>query len=158
VFVSEKWEYQIDVYDPDCATERSFARDYKPRRRSRGEINVIEEPFRRGGGSEGARFDFSKIDRDIANFWVRDDGRVWVLTGRGRFDAPAFSLGVFDVFDATGKLIEQVDLRGEGDPMTDRYVFASDRLFVIRRVSAPIDGSEADPEPMEVVCYRVPSR
>ena len=155
-YVMTGWDYEIAAHGPDCEVDRVIARKYEPRRRTGAEIEAITEYYRRGGGTQGARIEISKVDRDVAWMGVRDDGNLWVLSSRSRFNLAADSLGVFDVYDRAGRLIESADLKGEGNPQTDRYFLLGDRFFVVTRASAPRDGTVDDAEPMGVICYRVP--
>jgi hypothetical protein len=155
-YVVDGWDYEIAAYGPGCQGDRLIARAYEHRKRTGREIEAITDYYRRGGGSQGARFEISKVERDVAWMSARDDGRLWVLSSRGRVDLPEDSLGVFDVYDPAGKLAESVDLRGEGSPQTDRYYLVGDRLFVVTRANAPRDGTVAEAEPTGVICYRAP--
>ena len=83
-----------------------------------------------------------------------------------RSDAPEGSLGTFDVFDAKGRLVRQVTLRGEGDFGEDGFHFVGDRLYVVTDLRSAREAwrgggedeteEEDEPVPMSVICYKLP--
>jgi len=167
VYASKVFDaYRIEVWRPDGARDRVIERQYQSRARSSEEMERASRRFRvRINNAEPER-KISKTDRDIFRMFPRNDGTLWVLSSRGGFSAPKGVLGVFDVFDAEGKFIRQVSLKGEGSIERDGLFFAGERLYVVTdlvsaRFAAFGGGAggaaeeEADTEPMSVICYQL---
>ncbi len=107
----------------------------------------------------------SETDRDIQRIYPGPDGQLWVLTSRGAYDAPAGTIGSFDVFDSTGNHLREVALQAEGDFEEDGFFFAGNRLFVVtdwvaarNAMFGRSDEDEEDEEaiPVSVICYEMP--
>lgn len=143
VYVNRGREYGFDVHGLDCNVERVIAREYQRLKRPTAEVDSIREFYQRVGNIGNAKLEIFEHARDIAWFSVDDDGRLWVLSSRGRVDLPADSLGFFDVYDAQGRLDRTVDLKGERG-VRDWYYMERDRFYVGHR------------ETMSVVAYRLP--
>jgi len=158
--------YRIEVWRPDGARDRVIEREYQSRARSGEEMERASRRFRvRINNAEPER-KISKTDRDIFRMFPRNDGTLWVLTSRGGFSAPKGVLGVFDVFDAEGKFVRQVSLKGQGSIERDGLFFSGERLYVVTdlvsaRFAAFGGGAggaaeeAADTEPMSVICYQL---
>jgi hypothetical protein len=152
-FVADTWNYEITVKRRDCGTERVIAREFDHRKRTRAELEEIEAYYVRGGGTQGVTFDFSKFDADVRWMGISDNNRLWVLSSRGVIGLPEDSLGVFDVYDVSGRLLHEVELKAEGNPVTDKYIVAGGRFYVVRHNRAVSHDLEQDPEPVSVICY-----
>jgi len=158
-------DYAITVYKPDGTLDRVIHREYQRRKRTPEEVARIKgiwEAFTRQ--APNSKVQIGDLDYDIQALYPRDDGSLWVLTGRGASDRAAGVLGVFDVLDADGKFVREVTLRGQGDPDKDGFYFVGDRLYVVTgALDAAIamqgggegKAKEEDAAPMEVICYRV---
>ncbi len=165
-YIPTEWnKYQIEVCDGSGAV-RYIERAYEPRKRTSGEKDrwqkIYDEFTKRQ--VPGSSWKLEETDQDIGQIFPRKDGSLWVLSSRGRLDAPEGSIGVFDVFDAKGHYVRQVTLKGEGNPMTDGYFFSGNRLFVVTdflSAAMSANGGSADvledenPEPMAVICYKL---
>lgn len=165
-YIPTEWnKYQIKVCDGSGAV-RYIERAYEPRKRSGEEKDrwqkIYDEFTKRQ--VPGSSWKLEDNDQDVAQIFPREDGSVWVLSSRGRLDAPEGSIGVFDVFDAKGHYKRQITLKGEGNPVTDGYFFSGDRLFVVTdflSAAMTANGGSADvledenPEPMAVICYKL---
>ena len=165
-YIPTEWnKYQIKVCDGSGAV-RYIERAYEPRKRTSEEKDrwqkIYDEFTKRQ--VPGSSWKLEENDQDIGQIFPRKDGSLWVLSSRGRLDAPEGSIGVFDVFDAKGHYVRQVTLNGEGNPMTDGYFFSGNRLFVVTdflSAAMAANGGSADvledenPEPMAVICYKL---
>ena len=143
VYVNRERDYGITVHGHDCAVQREIVRDYKPVKRSTAEVDSVRAFYQRVGNIGDSKLELLDHKRDIAWMSVDDDGRLWVLSSRGRLDLPADSLGFFDVFDANGRLDRTVDLKAERGA-NDAYHMDGDRFYVIHR------------DTMTIVAHRMP--
>jgi hypothetical protein len=156
--------YEITVYNKAGGIDKVIKRDYKHTPRSAKEKKFMETVM----GFWAQRIPNCKVviadmNKDIDTIYVRDDGSIWVLSGTGARDLPKGVLGVFDVFNPEGQFVKTVTLQGQGDPLTDLYVFEKDRLYVVTSfVTAAMTAqgvtgleTEEEPEPMAVICYKL---
>ncbi len=166
--------WKVQVWNPDGSVERVIELDYKPVMRTPAEMEAERKRMssrimiRGPGGRLQPEFEVSDRERDIQWLAVADDGHLWVLSSRGVRDLPAGTIGHFDVFDAQGRYVQRVTLKGEGSFEEDRLVLAGECFFVIKQFAAAaraMRGAEAAtegeaaaeelPEPMSVLCYRM---
>jgi hypothetical protein len=158
-------DYLISVYNPDGKTDRIIQREYKRRTRSAEEIarvhGIFEAVTRQ---APNAKVEVNDFDQDIDSIYPREDGSLWVLSSQGSRGLPSGVLGVFDVFDAKGRYVRQVTLRGQGNPEEDGYFFVGDRLYVVtgwldailaQQGGGAESDKSADAAPMELICYRI---
>ena len=143
VFVNPGLEYRIDVRGPDCRVEQTIAPKYQRLKRTSAETDSVRAYYQRVGNIGNRELELFEYVRDISWFDVDHDGRLWVLSSRGRRDCPADSLGLFDVYDRHGRLDRVVDLKGERGAR-DWFRMSGDRFFVVHR------------ETMAVVAYQMP--
>jgi hypothetical protein len=132
VFVNDNFDaYSVRVWKPAGTLDRVIEREYGHRVRSEEEITrrTPRMRFGRRGHRGGNRPEVtpSKTDRDVLELFPRDDGTLWVLSGRGAFDAPGGSIASFDVFDAEGRFVRQFTLPGDGDYDEDGFHIVGDR-------------------------------
>lgn len=161
-------KYEIEVWSISGGLERVIEREYEPLERTPEEIEEVKKGFVISGVPHPT-ITVSDYHPDVFRMYARPDGSLWVLTSRGSRNGVEGSIGTFDVFDARGRFLRQVTLLGEGDPRTDHYYFLGDRLYIARRERGALDAmfkredssgegkEEAEPEPMEVICYRLDS-
>jgi hypothetical protein len=142
VVVNHGLDYYFDVYHLDGSRGASFGRGYEPLPRTKAEIDSVKAFYRRVGNIGDATLEVFDRVRDVAWFGIDDDGETWVLSSRGRANAPEDSIGLFDIYDSQGALRRTIDLKGEGGPR-DGYLLHGDRLYVVRR------------ETLSVIAYRV---
>jgi hypothetical protein len=160
--------YRIHVWRPDGTTDRVIECACTPRRRSEAERRRVEDVWRTMTRHwlVGSELRLADTDKCVMAIHVLDDGRLLVLTGRGAFERPAGSLGVFDLFDPRGRLEDRVDLRGEGDPRGDLHFILGGRLFVVRGFMDAILSRQggaagtagvavAGAAPLAVICYEL---
>jgi hypothetical protein len=157
-------EYKVDVWNADGTPDRSISRAFQSRERSPAEMDKASNSFRVIINGREPEKRISKTDRDIQGMYTRDDGTLWVLSSHGGINSPDGRIGTFDVFDADGRLIRQVQINGEGSIERDGFHFVGDRLYVVtsfvsaRRASFGGGGSGDDEEeeylePMAIICY-----
>ena len=175
VYVNHGLDYTIEAWQPDGSIDRIITRKYKHRRRTEQEIDEVRDYFRRGGGTRGVTIDVMKYDRDILWLGVAKGDRIWVLSSHGSDAQPEDTLGTFDVYDAEGRLSEEIRVKGEGDPRKDRYYLIGDRFYVVTQYAEAFRSWQAgvgsaasarhekpeddeEPEPMGVICYSLPDK
>lgn len=167
--------YEIEVYAPDGSHERTLRRAYqrvpKPEDVYEGELDQRRKIAERFGGS----FDASEVARDypdIADLFVRPGGELWVLPSSGRLDDDPLALGVFDVFDAAGRFVRQVEVRVPFVRGEDEFSFEGADLIVFEDSldalrgggggmmvisgSDPSEDDDEEIEPLEIVRYQMP--
>jgi hypothetical protein len=166
LFLIPEWgEYEIHQWSAAGQESKVIRREYDHLMRTAAEKERARSSFVIRGPVD-PKIIVSDHHPDIAQLYPRQDGSLWVLTSRGARQAPEGSLGTFDVFDAQGRFDHRVTVMGEGDPTEDLFYFEGDRLYVLRHYTEAFDsmvgGNDAaedegdDPEPMKVICYRLP--
>jgi hypothetical protein len=159
-------DYRVHVWNPDGSVNRIIEREYTHRKRTEEEKRIVTEMMGLFTAQiPNCELRITDYTKDIENIFVRDDGSLWVLTSDGSRDQPEGALGVFDVFDPDGRLVRQVTLMGQGDPLTDGYYFVGDRLYVVTDLlqaiislqsgGQSVDLGEEEPAPMSVICYQI---
>jgi hypothetical protein len=161
-------EYTINVWSSDGKLERVIHRDYPEHKRSAEEkerILEIYKGFTRQIPIPDIEYVIEDSHNQIGAIFARDDGSLWVLTSRGSNDLDDGVVGVFDVFDKKGRFVQQVELKGEGNPRSDGYFFVKDRLFVVTDFLAAlmalqggggsVEDAEEEPELMQVISYKL---
>ena len=155
--------YELKIYAPDGSVRRTFTRDYEPWVRNDRARGIQERMLTtlRDQNAPHATIHFEDTEPDIMSLRVTDDGRIWVLTSRARWEPPRDAFARYDVFTPDGRFAEQVLVKCEGDVLRDVLLFAGDRAFRITSFHDAAlsrfggDGLDGEPEPMQVVCYRV---
>lgn len=155
--------YRVDVWNSDGTPARVIFRDYASRERSAREMDRMRERIRVQVDGRQPEKIISKTDRDVQKLFAREAGDLWVLSSRGAIDPPDGSLGVFDVFDRSGRFTEQISLKGEGSIERDGYFFSGNRLYVVTSLvsarSAMLGGSsqigDEEAEPISIICYEI---
>ena len=103
-----------------------------------------------------------KTEPPIALLTARENDETWIISARGARNQPDGVFVTYDVFDAEGVFVRQVQLACEGDGRRDGVFFLNDRVLVVRglldALSAQMGGAaetEEEPAPIEVVCFRI---
>jgi hypothetical protein len=162
-------KYEIDVWDSSGKLQRVIHREYPDHMRSQEEIDrilAIYEGFtRRQIPLPDLKYEIEEKYNQIGGIFARDDGSLWVQTSRGRAGLDEGIVGIFDVFDKKGQFVQQITLKGEGDPENDGYFFVKDRLFVVTDFLAAMmalqggggdaEDAEDEPELMQIISYKV---
>ncbi len=143
VFVNPGLKYHFEVRGLDCQVKQVIEPSYQPLKRTSAEIDSVRAFYQRVGNIGHAKLELLENVRDVAWFSVDDEGRLWVLSSRGRLECAADSLGWFDVYDRHGRLDRVLDLKGERGPK-DGFLMDGERLYVVHR------------DTMAIVAYRMP--
>lgn len=159
-------DYRIQVWNPDGTTNRVIERQYAHQKRTPEEKKIVEDlmgTFARQ--IPNATVKISDLNKDIETIFVRDDGSIWVLTSEGTRGVAEGTAGVFEVLDPEGRFVRRVAIQAAGNPLTDAYYFAGNRLYVVTdllqaAISLQSGGQsfkigDEEPEPMSVVCYEL---
>jgi hypothetical protein len=175
-------EYRLDVFDAAGAQQGIIRRDYKSVRRSDKSLAAAhkqaEEMRERFGGN--LEMEVEEYARDISDVIARPDGEIWVVNSQGDKECPEQSLGLFDVFDESGRYSRRVRIEADYDSERDNFCLIDDRLYIFKEAQkAPprsstsggggmmimmVSGSSASEDededeevmPYEVICYRLP--
>jgi hypothetical protein len=86
VFTSDQFDgYRFQVWDPKGTPERVVEREYSPRKRSAEEMKRYAPIVRiqQGDRAQSPEVKASETDRDIQQFYPRENGEVWVLSSKG---------------------------------------------------------------------------
>jgi hypothetical protein len=165
--VEEYLPYEITVWGPDGARKRVITREYDHWERTQEQKDEMHEIFDALLQNQLPQYEIavSEYDPDISQLYPRPDGTLWVLTSHGARGRPEGSLGVFDVFDAEGRFVQQATLMGEGSPQADGYFFLGDRLYVATELleaniasrggHRDAEDDEEEPEPISIICYEL---
>lgn len=173
VFVAMEWEsYEVHVFHPDGKLDRIIEREYEPWRRTKEEKESLQNLFSAGSDDPSMTLEVEDVAPCISIYQcgvqVTDDGELWVRSSRGNRALPDGVLAVFDVFDAKGHFVRQVEVHCPGDPWNDRLLILSGgRVIRVRRFVDSLTTSlgpgslpgEDDGEelPPAVICYKVRS-
>ncbi len=159
-----RYRYALSVFNPDGTLDRVIDREYEPWTRNelvRNRYRSIMEA-QAGQFPPGTPLETEDKEQDVEDLRVAPDGTIWVLPSRQMFEPEPGYFAVYDQFSPEGEFTRQVRVKCEGDPSTDRLIFAGDRVFlitgfwdaVLSASSASTDEGE-DAEPMSVICYRI---
>jgi hypothetical protein len=164
-------DYAIEVLDARGEHVRTIRRAFE--RVPRPEEDVARDVAERKAMAErmGRSFDTDTVDRlepAIVDVIARPDGELWVLPGEGlAVDDPGV-VGIFDVFDARGRFVRQVELRAPYDRATDRMTLQGDALVVFEDLVGARGGGvivmgdtvaeeeiEEEADPLAIARYRI---
>ncbi|MFH1845558.1 MAG: hypothetical protein ABIF77_20420 [bacterium] len=171
----ERDRYSVSVYTADGELERFIEREVAAHRRSDREKERVA-----AGMAPRGRFmrDITVTVEDtapvISSLRVDDQGRLWVLSSQGNRNQPDGVFCSYDIFDAEGSYIHQLQVAGPGDALQDRLIFLDeDRLIRITGVADAIavmrgrvansdpvldeeeEEAAEETEPLEVICYKI---
>jgi len=163
--------YEIEILDSEGNLLRTIRREAEAVRRPQEAID--DDIAERESLAEQAGFSFDEDDIDthepmIESVHARANGELWVLTGEGLAHDRDDVVGIFDVFDAEGRFVRQVELKAAFDSANDRFTIDGGALVVYEDlVSARgsgfvIQGSriaqaeedETDADPLAIARYR----
>jgi len=167
----DRERYVVKVFNTDGSVDRIIEREFTPRQRTNVERARIQALVDRRFRTFPFDLTVELADSEAAVPWyyrglqVAPDGSLWVRHSQSAEAVDA--LIVFDVFDPEGHYRKQVAVPVPGNAMLDGVFLAgSDRLVVVHgfvdcmRMNVgggrgPIDDGTGDPQPVEVVCYRI---
>ena len=174
VFVnSERNNYEITSYNPDGTLAYTIKRPFESWKRSAEEKKIAEDavmPWRRRNRHR-MNIVVASTEKDIAQMRVANDGRLWVLSSRGRRDQSEGVHSTWDVFDKTGHFEKTVAIACEGVGIKDKLFFAGEDFVVLVKQYADAlksfqgqsgenqtnETEELEAQPLEVICYRIVS-
>jgi hypothetical protein len=167
VFVPTEWNsYRIDVWNADGIKDRVIEREYSPTPRTQEQIDAVSRRFTININGREAEILTQENERCVRDIYPRPDGGIWVLTDLGN-DACEDCIAEFDAYDAEGRFIERITLRGDADLDDDGFFVNGNYVYVVKDLAAAsaslgggageeeeeVDEIEADP--LTVVCYRI---
>jgi hypothetical protein len=166
---AQRNEYRIDVYDADGTLVRVIEREHEQWQRSEDEKAYVMEMFDALLRQVPFPVEKSVADTDeaINSLVLRPGGELWVLSSQGFRAPPEGVINVYDVFDANGVFVRQVNISIEGNGLQDGLLFASDdRLMLVKgftdalvslqtQGAGPTLDDDEEPAPMEVICYAI---
>lgn len=156
--------YRIHVWNADGSLDRIIERpDHEPVRRTAEEKARLQEMFEQfTRWNPRSTFTTSDNHQAVARLLFRDDGALWVQSGRDQWRPGAGRFTSFDVFDREGRFQRRVNLVGEGDAVEDGLFLAGERLYVVTdmlhamlaRMGAP---GAAEAQPVSVIAHDLPA-
>lgn len=154
--------YRIHIWNADGGLERIIERpEFAAVCRSGEEKARLQTMFERfTRWNPRSTFKVSDVHQTVARLFFRDDGSLWVQSGRDQWRAPAGRFTSFDVFDREGRFTRRVHLRGDGNAVEDGLFLIGDRLYVVTdmlsAVMASMGGGATDEaEPITVIAYAI---
>jgi hypothetical protein len=160
-------EYKIHVWRPDGELDRIIHREYPPHRRSKEEIEEIKERWtRRFRWLPNLNFDIEENWAPVHDLYAQRDGTLWARTSRGWRGGEEGVMASFDVFDSEGRFVQEISFRGEFDAENDALFLEDEYMIVVtdlvsamnalKNIGDEEEALEEEPEPMTVICYRLP--
>ena len=161
----DRHSYAIEVYSPEGVLEKIIERKYVNRKRTDRELrrlNTLFSSMARDTGLE-IKMDIESDNQVIAGMFVDSQNRLWIKHAKSGDDLPAGILLSFDIFDADGRYLQEVQIASEGDAAYDDLEFLPDgRVLLIKGYvlaqwetfdSSAINWDEGvDSGPMEIIC------
>ena len=164
VAAPERDRYTLTFYSPAGEPVRRVERAYPPLRREPQDLERQRALLKAQGRfyPSPPRVVVAETEPAVEQVIVRDDGAVWVLSGRGMLDNPAGVLATYDVYDTAGRFLRRVAVHGEGDPRDDYlYLLDGNRAALVRGLrSASLasmggqdgsDDADAEAAPLELI-------
>lgn len=164
--------YAVTVHAPDGTLVRVIEREYEPLERTDAEVrrvrNMILSAF--NGAPFEPRIEIERREAALAYFHRpiqrRDDGELWVLSGRGVRPGRPGVMAVFDVFDEAGTFVRQAALHADHDARdVGIFLAGNDRILVVLgyldSLAAQFGNGTAvaeeghEPQAPGVICYGV---
>jgi len=167
---ADREKYAINVFLPDGTLkhviERPGFKTWKRNNLDTRRITALFESWAGANPDTWPRFDLKKTDRAINALHVDGQGRLWVQHSRSNRDLPEGVFLSLDLYDPQGRWLQEVQLKCEGNPVSDGIRFLRDgrilliRGFVVARLACLGSGSatlgEDDTESIEIICYQLP--
>ena len=155
--------YEISVFGSDGTLQRVFGRQTPSRKRSQEEKDRVRPIINVNNAQQDRDWQICDTDPAISRIAYNfDDDTVWVLTPGGSSEQPEGILETWDVFSPDGRYLRRVPIP-LGHEMNEgtSFLVGGGRLIVLRgSTSAPGESdeeleAEEEPEPLEVICYRI---
>jgi len=157
-------EYRIQVWNADGSLDRIIERPgYRPVPRTDQEKKrflAMYERFTRW--NPGSTFLVDDNHQSVGQIFFRDDGSLWVQSGRDMYRPEAGRYTSFDVYDVEGRFAQRVHLQADADAVEDGLFFAGNRAYIVTDLFSALmaslggdedDGLELDPEPVSVIAF-----
>lgn len=155
--------YEIHVWNTDGTLDRIIERpDYAQVERTADEREGFQQIYDRiTSWNPNSTFDVAPVHQAVSQMHFRDDGSLWVMSGRDQWRPEDGRFGSFDVYDREGRYVQRVILELDGNAVQDGVFFAGDRLYVVTDLmsafmslmDADFAGLDGEPEPVSVICY-----
>jgi hypothetical protein len=163
--VTDFGEYAINVWSADGKLIHVIHREFEHLKRTAEEKEEMKNRIVIRGPID-PEIIVAENHPDVENIIPRGDGTVWIQTSRIAWEASEGSLGSYDVFDAEGRFVRQVEVRAAGEPEEDAFFFIGDRLYQVtsfrQAMLSMFGGSRGEtgevaeePTPVEAICYRI---
>lgn len=156
--------YLVSVYDRDGQLQRAFGRNLDQRKRTDGDKRQVGPIINVNGQRTDDEWKICDTDPAISRVMLNpSNGNVWVLTPQGSTDLPEGVVEMWDVFSPEGEYLRQVTIPDGGEIReATGFLVGGDRLLLVRgsgsrflRDDEAPDEEEDEPEPLEVICYRI---
>jgi len=156
--------YRIHVWNADGTVDRIIERpEFRNAKRTSEETAVFQQIYDRiTSWNRGSTFDVAPVHQTISQMIFRNDGSLWVQSGRDQWQADDGLFTSYDAYDSEGRYIQRVNLDLDADAVQDGLFFAGDRMYVVTDLlSARMSqmggemGDGVDPEPVSVICYAI---
>ena len=160
-------DYRITVWNADGSVERVIERpDYVPLQRTAEILKRFQKLYDSiTRWNPGSTFEVSPTHTAVTQLLFREDGSLWVLSGRGAYEPEADAMASFDVYDRQGRFQRRVHLQMPGDAVEDGLFFVGGRLYVVTDLFSAVmanfgggdetDEAEIDPEPVTLIAYEL---
>jgi hypothetical protein len=156
-------QYRIHVWNADGTLDRIIERpEHQVVRRTTEEkarLQTMFEQFTRW--NPRSTFKTSDVHQAVVRLLFRDDGTLWVQTGRDQWRPEIGCFTSFDIHDREGRFMQKVHLIGQGNAIEDGIFVHGERLYVVTdmlnamlaRMGA---GAAEEAEPVSVIAHALP--
>jgi hypothetical protein len=161
-------DYRLHVWNADGSLDRVIERPgYGAVERTDGERQRFQTLYDRlTFWNPGSTFTVRGTHQAVGQLHFREDGSLWVQSGRDQWrPARKGALG-YDVYDREGRFVSRVSLLCDADPVEDGLFFVGDRVYVVTDLFSAVVASfggggdlalDEEPEPVTVIAYRLPA-
>jgi hypothetical protein len=160
-------DYRINVWKPDGSLDYIIERpDYAALERTAKDKEGFQKLYDGiTNWNPGSTFKVSETHRAVVRLEYRQDGSLWVLSGRGTWANEEGTFANFDVYDPDGHFVRRVAITCPGDPMDDGLYFTGRHFYRITdQFSALVSAfggggggeeEDDDAEPLQIVAYDI---
>ena len=166
----DREHYAVNVFHPDGTLDRVIEREgfktWKRDKRDKRRVEALFESWAGANPETWPRFDLKNTERAINTLHIDGQGRRWVQHSRSNRDLPEGVFLSLDLYDKEGHWQREVQLKCEGNPVSDGVRFLRDgrilliKGFVVARLACLGSGvatlGEDETETIEIVCYKLP--
>jgi len=165
VMAIPRTDYALSVFNPDGTVAHVIEREYETWTRddyARNRYDSLMEGQSRQF-PPGTEREIEDTEADVQYIRCAADGSIWVLNSRAVYTPKDGCLAAWDVFNADGEFIKQVEAHVPGNAASD-WMFLTDNGLAIHitgfwdaALAAMGGGGDEDAAAMEIICYRVGS-